>query len=201
MKEIKLIDQKQLATAKVYTDRWHWATTLKTGMSILEVGVAAGDFSEHLIKNAKPSRLVLLDKFDQCDPALAAGDRPLRYKEGQNLEFVKNRFKDYNFVEFLVGDTLDVLPKLTKEKQIFDVIYIDASHRIPYIESDIKHASEMIDKNGFLAINDYIAWDQNGEKYDVIYSVNKFLDENTNWYVSGIALERNMYSDIYLRKY
>lgn len=201
MQNNRLIRQDQLELAKVYTDRWYWITTLPKGISVMEVGVAAGDFSQHIVDHVNPSRLVLLDSFEQDDIQLANANRLKRYSYGENFKFVENRFSSYGYVELVEGNTLNTLPKLAENSNNkFDMIYLDAGHKYENISSDLFYASQMVNTNGTLAINDYMAWDENNDRYDVIYAVNEFLDKNQDWIVCGIALERSMYADIYLTK-
>jgi predicted O-methyltransferase YrrM len=201
MRNNRLIAQHKLESAKVYTDRWYWVTTLPKNISVMEVGVAAGDFSQHIVDHINPSRLVLLDSFEQDDIQLANANRLKRYSYGENFKFVENRFRAYGYVELVEGNTLNTLPKLAEDSNNkFDMIYLDAGHKYENISSDLFYASQMVKTNGTLAINDYMAWDENNDRYDVIYAVNEFLDKNQDWIVSGIALERSMYADIYLTK-
>ncbi len=201
MRNDRLISQDQLNDTKIFSDRWHWISTLPTGISFMEVGVAAGDYSEHILKTLKPSRLTLIDLFVQSDNTLARPDFKQRYYEGQNYEFVKNRFRENPNVEIIRGNSLGVLKQLaTAEPKSFDVIYLDAGHKYDTLPIDITNSVAILKDNGILALNDYMAWDENGDRYDVIYAVNEFLDNNKDWYVYGIALERSMYADIYLKK-
>lgn len=191
------ISQSQLKNAKVYPSRWEWIDTLPKNIEILEVGVAAGDFSNKILNSLNPKRLVLLDMYKQCDPMLARGDKPLRYLEGENLSFVKDRFKNYSQVEFIVGPSQVMLDAI---KGKFDMIYLDASHVYEDIVIDIEKSIPLLKDDGILAINDYVLYSGDGNVYGVIEATNKFLKANPDWEVIGISLSNDMCCDLYLRK-
>lgn len=191
------IPQKQLENAKLYRNRWYWITTLNKNISVMEVGVAAGDFSAKIIEHLNPYRLVLVDTFVQCDPILAANGRELRYLEGENEAFVRNRFKNNPEVEVVVGLSQEVLPKLNEK---FDMIYLDASHQYNNICTDIENSIPLLKEDGILALNDYTIYNPDGDDYGVIKACNQFLIANPNWEVVGFSLNEEMYCDIYLKK-
>lgn len=191
------IPQKQLENAKLYTSRWHWIGTLKKNIKIIEVGVAAGDFSNEILKQLNPEKLVLIDTFDQCDPMLAAKDRPLRYLEGENEQFIKERFKDYSQVEIIRGVGSEVLPTINDK---FDMIYLDSNHQYDNVCNEIMASIPLLNEDGIIAINDYTIYNPDGDDYGTIKAANGFLIANPDWEVIGFALNEEMYCDVYLRR-
>jgi hypothetical protein len=194
------ISERQLKRAKVYESRWVWLSSLNPGGEIMEVGVAAGDFSESIIKKAMPEKLYLVDTYEQGDIQLANSARKPRYDIGENLDYIKNKFKDKKEVVILEGLSQDILPVLARGSHKFDMIYLDAMHTFEEVCTDIENSIPLLKRDGILAINDYVLRDENGENYGVVQAVNQFLYANPQWQVIGLALDNRMYMDIYLQK-
>ncbi len=195
------ISPEQLVNAKIYTNRWEWIKSLPEQLNIIEVGVASGDFSEHILNNINPKNLYLVDFYDQGDPMLARPGKERRYVEGENYDYVVNRFKNNSNVKVVKANSQEYLPILATEmpKQ-FDMVYLDASHKFVDVCGDLDSAVKLLGPDGIVAFNDYIFADENGEKYGVVEAANKFLYANRDWEVVGFALDERMYSDLYIRK-
>jgi hypothetical protein len=198
------IKQSQLNNAKIYNNRWEWASKLPTKLNIMEVGVSAGDFAEHMYDSAQPAILYLVDTWEQSDSIFQRGENNLRFREGENLDFVTKRFANKN-VKILSGKSQEVLPQIILEKDQrdfdFDLIYIDAGHSYEEVSQDIENAKELINDVGVIVVNDYVyIGDPNHGPYGVIAAVNNFLNNNIDWEISGIILEDRMMCDVILRK-
>ena len=195
------IQQDQLNNAKIYSNRWDWIRSLPKGLDIIEVGVASGDYSQEMINHIAPKSLHLVDVYDQCDPILARPGQSKRYSEGENLDFIKNRFINNPEVKIIQEQSQIYLPKLVRKNELkFDMIYLDASHHFEDVCSDIESSVLLLRDNGILAFNDYMFSDENGEKYGVVQAANKFLHANKDWEVIGFALDERMYADLYIRR-
>lgn len=191
------ISQEQLNNAKMYSNRWSWLKTLPTGLNILEVGTAAGDYSNRILERS-PEKLFLLDLFDDADVNLDHVDNP-RFGKGQAFDFIKNRFNLDN-VFILQGNSHDILPKMRDDlANSLDIVYIDADHDYHSVLADIKDSIPLLKSSGMLVINDYLINDSSGAKYGVVPAVNHFLMTNPEWEVVGFALDRQMFCDIHLR--
>lgn len=194
------INQFQLRNAKLYSNRWDWVTQLPKGLNIMEVGVLAGDFAEHIFNNINPNSLHLVDTWEQSDSIFQRGENNLRFKEGENLDFAKKRFPHPN-VYFHVGRSQSVLPGLIGNTDEFDLIYIDAGHSYEEVKQDIHNAIKLLKQNGTIVINDYVyVGDPKYPSYGVIQAVNEFLNNNQDWEVSGLTLEDQMMCDIMIRR-
>jgi hypothetical protein len=197
------LDQFQLRNAKLYNNRWDWVSQLPHKMNIMEVGVSAGDFAEHMYNTIKPQVLYLVDTWEQSDSIFQRGQDNLRFKEGENLAFVQNRFP-YNNVEILKGTSQEVLPHVIKDNNRqfkFDLIYLDAGHSYEEVMQDINNSVQLLSDRGVLVINDYVyIGDPKYPPYGVIKAVNEFLNKHENWEVSGLILEDHMMCDIILRQ-
>lgn len=194
------ISQEQLKNAVVFSNRWDWLNTLPKGISVAEFGVAAGDYSNAILNTVKPKSLYLIDLFDQSDLRLARPNKALRYMEGENLQFIVNKFKNHPEVIVLQSDSRTAMPDMISQGIKFDLVYLDTEHDFDLACTELEYATELINENGIIAINDYTHIDDNGRKYGIIESTNKFLAANKDWEVIGLALERRLYMDVYLRR-
>lgn len=198
------IKQFQLNNAKVYNNRWEWIEKLPKRLNIMEVGVSAGDFAEHMYNNLNPNALYLVDTWEQSDSIFQRGENNLRFKEGENLDFITNRFVNKN-VTILSGRSQDVLPRIIEEESNrhfnFDLIYIDAGHSYEEVSQDIKNSVKLLNERGVIVVNDYVfIGDPKYPAYGVIQAVNDFLEKNEDWEMSGIILEDQMMCDVILRR-
>lgn len=193
------LDHEQCKNAKVYASREDFIKTLPHGIEFIEVGVAAGDFSEFIMDTCKPKRAVLIDIYAEKDlfflePGLT------RYTREENLDFVTNRMKKYLGVEIVQKDSFFALPEFVRRNELFDFIYLDASHEYRDVILDIEVSCNLLKEYGILGLNDYIWKDENGNQYGVIPAVNKFLEANKDWEIIAFAFHDRMYADVYLRK-
>jgi len=147
---------------------------LGTNLDTLEIGVAAGDFSQ-----------LILDKLPvkshyMVDPWLNEGDneRSQWFKEGNDAEesynFVINRFKNYP-TTIIKKSSQDFF----KENQnlLFDFIYIDGDHHSIPVYQDLKEAFSLLKPNGILGGDDYNWKSKTTGKFEVKLGVEKFEQE------------------------
>jgi hypothetical protein len=201
------IRQEQLKDAKLYSTRYEYAIdNIAQGSSILEVGTLAGDYAEYLIKTCNPSRIDLLDKFDQSDWEVPGYIK--RFNSEDHREFVMNRFKNDKRVNVINGALRDVLPLISSR---YDYVYLDADHRELGVGFQIQQACRLVSPGGVIGINDYTRFgiireeDYGKTPYSeanlgVVPAVNRFLLRNKEWHVKAFALNDRMFSDIYLHK-
>lgn len=73
--------------------------------------------------------------------------------------------------KFLLGSSLDVLKKLSKER--FDLIFIDSVHEYDYLKKEFPLCEKLLSENGIIAIHDY--WIEGVRKYiDELVESNKY---------------------------
>jgi len=71
------------------------------------------------------------------------------------------------------------------------------------VEHQLFMGNKLLADDGILGFNDYNIYFNNtstGEKMGVVPAINKFLRNNSDWYVYAFALNDNLTSDIYLKK-
>lgn len=195
------ISENQLKNAKLYSSRENFVYTLSKNIKVLEIGTGGGDYADFLLKNNVPSTLDLLDTFNSLDFYYENYVKIERFNNKTHLDYIKNKFKKYNNVNLLQGNSLNILPTITQQ---YDYIYIDADHTFDYVVKDLEYSSKILNNNGIIGLNDY-SYKPKGTKgiphdYDVIPAVNQFLYNNKDWHVIAFALDEEMYCDIYIQK-
>lgn len=201
------IRQEQIKDAKLYSTRYEYATeNILPGKKILEVGTLAGDYADFLLTNCDPLFIDLLDKFDQYDWEVPGYIK--RFTNETHYEFVANRFKDNPKVKLLHGMAENVLPVINSK---YDYIYLDANHSEPNVRFQLSYASQLLEPNGVIGINDYTRFNViRKEDYGVlpfedvnlgvVPAVNNFLLNNPEWKVKAFSLNDRMFSDIYIHR-
>lgn len=185
------IDQKQIADAKLFSDRFTASDIIPKGGLYLEVGVGGGDYAEWSIPIQNPERSDFIDFFDQ--PCV----RYDRWTSENHHEYVIEKFKNKNIQTFR-GNSLDILKTLNDK---YRYIYLDTNHSFDHVYKELSLASLLLEDNGVIGINDYTHYGYfEQEELGCLYAVNLFLKENPKWKVIGFALGYCGYSDIYITK-
>lgn len=148
-------------------DLAQWLHELDFKVSV-EVGVAAGEYSQILCRSNPQMKLYGIDPW-----------KPYRgykdYVKKQTFERLRQEAKDhlsryprYVFIEEFSSDAI----KRFYDNSL-DFVYIDANHREPYISWDIDNWSKKVKKGGIVAGHDYIR--ATAEHCDVIDAVNRYV--------------------------
>jgi hypothetical protein len=126
---------------------------LPKNLKAVELGVLMGDFAETILKQNKPSELILIDTWEG---GIFSGDvdgNNAGLYDGENLyKFVLNRFKDFQNVKIFRNRTEKILDF---ENEYFDFIYIDADHSYESVKNDLENCYMKIKNGGYLAGHDY----------------------------------------------
>lgn len=186
------ISKTQLKNVKIYSDREEFVNSLNSQLCILEIGTLAGDYAD-LLLTRNPKTLDLLDSYNSSDMHGLE-----RFEESNHYEYVQNKYKNNVNVNIIKGLSDFTLPSLNKK--YYDYIYIDADHSYESISNDLNNSIRLLKDDGIIGLNDYLIADINNNKYDTVFAVNKFLHDNHNWEVIGIALHPFMFCDIYIKK-
>ena len=129
--------------------------------SILEIGIHKGDFSKQLFKNFNPSKLTLVD------PWIAYNDLIYKNSWYGNSENSNQKIQDeyYNnvldyFKKQISEDKVEIFKKTSdefflKNKNTFDLIYIDGNHLFEFVKRDIFNSLKFITENGIIVLDDY----------------------------------------------
>jgi predicted O-methyltransferase YrrM len=108
---------------------------------ILEIGFGDGETSVKINNISNPHRHVVVDIFDEyLDIKQEAG------KKWDNVEKLIDK------VEFKVGDSREILPKLNGP---FDLIFIDGNHSYEFVKKDWENTKNLIHKKSVVFFHDY----------------------------------------------
>jgi hypothetical protein len=188
------IENHKLSSTKIFGDRFSAIEYIvPNNPRYLEVGVGDGHYSEHIVKYKSPKIMHLLDRY--CTPDTVYG----KYTSETHEDFIKNKFINNNATT-IKGESSEVLKNLIENK--YDYIYLDASHDFEGVSYELQMASQMIDQNGVIGINDYTYFSPiDKTEYEVVEAVNMFLFNNPEWYVYAYQLGHRGYADIYIKKH
>jgi hypothetical protein len=129
---------------------------------VLEIGCYEGRATSFVCENylSKGTNYSVVDTFGGTLEESGMVGTAERLKENN---FIYNNFKhniefypDINF-EIYKGYSQYILPKLEKEKNKYNFIYIDASHRADDTFMDAYYAHKMLNSKGLLIFDDF-AW-------------------------------------------
>jgi len=121
--------------------------------SVLEIGNRSGHSTVGLAlalkhRTGADRRMVSIDKTDWNDIK--------NYRRKFGLDCMPqrslNKVDCASFVEFIVGSSTKVLPKL---KQRFDFVFIDGSHRTEIVLADVLNSFRLLNPGGIIVLHDY----------------------------------------------
>ena len=128
---------------------------------ILEIGVHRAEFSKELLKNFNPKKLVLVDPWTSFDDAKYQNS--FYGNSNNNGQIIQDTYftEVSNFFEKEISngkveifrDTSDNY--FLKNKNKFDLIYIDGNHLYDFVKNDILNSLKCLNKNGIIVTDDY----------------------------------------------
>jgi hypothetical protein len=142
----------------------------KTGV---EVGVAAGAYSETLAKHNPQMKLWGIDPY--------AGYRPYRdYTLKSTFDRMRQeayeRLKPYPNYEFIYDFSMEAIKDF--EDESLDFVYIDGNHQEPYVSEDINGWSRKVRPGGIVAGHDYIRLSSQGMVWQAKDAIDKYTRDN-----------------------
>ncbi len=181
--KIKRVDSSlqdiHIQNARVLENRNALLSRLKKGGSVAEVGVAAGGYSEQILKICQPDTLYLIDYWAKNKEAHgitpASVIRGLLGSGEQTWDVVKEKFKpeiSSGNVVLHRGYSWDMLAKLPDHS--LDWLYLDAAHDYSSVVKDLEVARVKVKPEGIIAGHDYVRWGKFGYKCGVVEAVNEF---------------------------
>jgi len=157
---------------------WLHDLDFETGV---EVGVAAGEYSEIICKANPQMKVYGVDPFG----SYKGYKDYVRTKTFNDLhQQAQARLRSFPKYVFVKEFSLDALKRF--EDSSLDFVYIDANHQEPYISQDIEGWSRKGKSGGIVAGHDYIH--SNHSHCDVIQAVNLYTAKNkiTPWFILGL---------------
>jgi hypothetical protein len=152
----------------------------------IEVGVAAGRYSEALMK-ANPA--LHLGGVDPYTPYKGYRDYT-RLGTFDSLEKqAHERLDKYPRYEFLKMTSMEAVAKVLDES--LDFVYIDGNHSEPYVSQDIEAWTTKVRKGGIVAGDDYArikgSGGEDSSNWAVIPAITKYAkDHNYQLYIWGL---------------
>ena len=156
-----------------------WFSDLSFNYGV-EVGVAAGEYSEVLMK-ANPS--LRLTGVDPWVPYRGYTDYKRESTFTKMEEEARNRLSSYENYVFMKTFSMDAVEVFHDNS--LDFVYLDANHRDPFVTEDIEEWYKKVRPGGILAGHDYVK--SKNVKIDVVDAVNRFTKNNhiEIWFVLG----------------
>ena len=131
---------------------------------VLEVGTYAGVSLIHIISLIPNSIGYGLDKWDDYEEEVVINEVKIKFDVLNNInnnnvkrlfeENVKN-FGLENRITGLQGDSTNVLLKFIENKEVFDFMYIDGSHKCIDVYNDCVLAWRILRQGGLMVLDDY----------------------------------------------
>ncbi len=194
------VPARLLRGARVMPDRVSALSLLPKGGVVVEVGVALGDFSEHLIRACDAGHFIAIDTFRLHELPLFWGHpRQHWFGELTHGAFYRRRFDAMirdGRVSVIEQDSAAALEGLADGS--VDILYLDADHTYDSVARELAIVGRKMKPDGTLILNDYVMYDSTGP-YGVVQAANEFMVAE-QWEMVYFALEPNMYCDVALRK-
>ena len=170
-------------------DRVELLKKLPTNAVAAEIGVNEGDFSQLILTNCKPGKLVLIDVWASK-----------RYHEGL-FEKVKKRFHPE-----IENGTIEIIRDLSFgaiascKDQLFDWVYLDTDHSYATTHKELELLRPKMKKGGIIAGHDYIIGNWNGGvRYGVIEAVREYCIKY-NWEMIYLTHELDNHPSFAIRE-
>ena len=174
------IHQNYLLTKRTTTDyfsinAYYWHQIINDNyknFSYLEIGSWEGNSALFILNNFKTKKVVCVDVWEDSNFSEIQLNNFNNFKNNMN-EF-KNRFSSFQ-------GTSDNF--FSKNKEKFDLIYIDGAHEAMQVYKDINNAWDALSVNGIIICDDYFYHDPKNMIENVpAVSINNFISENKNKY-------------------
>ncbi|OBQ69576.1 hypothetical protein A8146_29905 [Mesorhizobium loti] len=192
--------QEHVEKARIFATREDALATLPRGGKFAEIGVAFGDFSEHVLRTLEPTRFDAFDIFRLHEVETIWGRPSVETFRGQtHRQFYEGRFAGEvasGRMRIFEGDSSHLMAQ--QRDEFYDIIYIDGDHTLEGVLRDAEVAARKLSKDGYLVFNDYIMADHaSNSPYGIVQVVN-WLCANMGWRVHYLALQRMLFCDICL---
>lgn len=186
------LGMENIKNGRLLTDRNHLLDALASqyinGMTIAEIGVAFGDFSEEIIKRGNINKLFLIDAWE--------GERYGNGKEEVELKF-KNQIEEGK-IELLQGYSTDILRLM--EDDYLDIAYIDTNHTYATTYEELLLCDKKVKKTGYICGHDYVNLSPVSRiQYGVVEAVHNFCVEFGYEFVY-LTMESDGYRSFAIRK-
>jgi len=164
--------------------RMRLLTVLPKGGFVAEVGVALGNFSQHIVRLTAPDILYLIDPWEKVPSALEFHE-----SEGRRESVVKR------FAHQISAGRVVVYPMISTEvapvlaNDMFSWVYIDAAHDYENVFQDLRAFAPKVAKDGFILGHDYSDNPLSRKRgFGVVKAVREFMEED-GWRMVALTQE------------
>jgi len=183
------LTNKHVENSRLLNSRTELLKLLPKNAIVAELGVDQGIFSKEILSITCPSKLYLIDVWDNE-----------RYSDSKK-EAVMEKFKDSiskGNVEIVIGYSTDVVSSF--QNDYFDWIYIDTDHSYSNTISELSLYGPKMKKDGIICGHDFIQGNFTGLlKYGVIEAVREFCLKE-NWEILYLTFDFNDNPSYAIRK-
>jgi hypothetical protein len=178
-----LLHERHLRDCRVLASRDKLLELLPQQAICAEVGIWKCEFSEKILRRARPSTLHLIDiSAESC--------RLADHKFAQEI--------GTGGVVIHCGDSSPIIKSFPDA--YFDWIYVDGNHSYEGAKKDLEACRTKVVSGGLILLNDYIYFSPvDFRKYGVVEAVNAFL-LNYDWEIVYFCLHPRMYCDVAIRR-
>ena len=151
---------------------------LKKNTIIAEIGVWKGEFSNEILKNANPKKLVLIDPW-QYDQSIRGCAPQVKGKEPLSQKFF-DAAKEDTYKKFVGIDEVTILETNSKnasnkfQDNYFDYIYIDGEHSYNAVLQDLTYWYPKLKPNGTIFGDDFY-WREKDNSFNVKKAYEEFI--------------------------
>lgn len=153
--------------------RQEFLRSFPTGSYGAEVGVAGGKHANWIYPIVQPSKLVLIDHWEEGGNYGGTYEGTLRMYES-----VVRDFGDKDNVEIIKSDSVTAADNFPDES--FDWVYVDGNHTYEGVYRDLEAWWPKVKKGGFISGDDYFFMEQ---KFGVKKALDSFFPEDKGIYL------------------
>ena len=151
------------------------------GVRILEIGTYAGTSLIEMLKILPDATGVAIDRWTNYEEDGHASLQMLEERKIESVFYENLRFAGVSGrVEALKGDSVIRLLDLIEQKERFDFIYVDGSHKCIDCYTDMALSWRLLKRGGTMVVDDYLY------QSEVVYSPKKTEDKPLDYPKKGV---------------
>tara|TARA_Y100001970_G_scaffold79352_1_gene101010 strand:+ start:859 stop:1563 length:705 start_codon:yes stop_codon:yes gene_type:complete len=144
---------------------------IKNVKNMLEIGSYEGRSAIFFLKNFSNSNITCVDTWSGSDE-----------HKSVNFELIEKNF-DLNTLFYQSNNLLTKHKMKSNEffktnHKYFDLIYVDGDHSSDQVKIDLINSWNILNKDGFLVLDDYMWWHYKDLKKNPSTPINNFIEEN-----------------------
>jgi hypothetical protein len=207
--DVKPLNAAHMDDARLFADRYDLMRHVQRlqqscglrNPSVLEIGVAVGDFSAFLIELFRPRHFAAADLFDLHEHEVVWGIPTVEMFKGQtHLDFYRQRMESLYTGDLRIEQGLSAEASDRLADDGYDIVYIDAGHYYENVREDAQVALKKVRIGGFIVFNDYLMMDHlYGTHYGVVQAANEVICDTGRVKVVGLGLNPQMFCDLAVR--